>query len=162
MNNYWETNWPAGQGGDFTFRYAVTSGTKLSTGALSRVGWEEMSPIEVNEIMRQDKAEGSANSPRPSQGSFLRIDRPDVVLVTWKRAEDDQGTILRLLETNGDSGTVKIETPILNLRSAWISNAMEKNERPAPVSAHSVEVPVKPFGIVTIRLQGTTATQSPK
>ena len=162
MNNYWETNWPAGQGGDFTFRYAVTSGTKLSTGALSRVGWEEMSPIEANEIVRQDKSEGSANSPRPSQGSFLRIDRPDVVLVTWKRAEDDQGTILRLLETNGDSGTVKIETPILNLRSAWISNAMEKNERPAPVSAHSVEVPVKPFGIVTIRLQGTTATQSPK
>ena len=62
MSNYWETNWPAGQGGDYTFRYAVTSGRNLSAGTLSRLGWEEMSPIEVNEIKSQDKA---INPPRP-------------------------------------------------------------------------------------------------
>ena len=164
MNNYWETNWPAGQGGDFTFRYAVTSGPKLSAGALSRFGWEEMSPIEVNEIMRQDKPASSVSpaKARPSEASFLRIDDPNVVLVTWKRAEDDQGTILRLLEINGASSTVKIETPILNLRSAWICNAVEKNERPITISGHSLQVPVKPFGIVTLRLQGTTAMELPK
>jgi hypothetical protein len=162
MNNYWETNWPAGQGGDFTFRYAVTSGRKLSAGTLSRFGWEEMSPIEADESMRQDRAASSASTPRSSQGSFLRIDHPNVVLVTWKRAEDDQGTILRLVETNGTLGTVRIEAPILNLRSAWICNAMEKNERPVPVSGHSLEIPVKPFEIVTLRLQGTTAVDLPK
>ncbi len=27
MNNYWGTNFPAWQGGDFTFRYAITSDT---------------------------------------------------------------------------------------------------------------------------------------
>ena len=29
MNNYWDTNYAAGQGGDFTFRYVLTSGDHL-------------------------------------------------------------------------------------------------------------------------------------
>ena len=162
MNNYWETNFPAGQGGDYAFRYVVASGRNLSPGTLSRFGWEEMSPIEASEIKPQDKA---VNPPRPldaSEGSFLRIDQPNVVLVTWKVAEDDQGTILRLLETDGRSGTAKIEIPILNLRSAYLCDAMERNQQPIPVSEHGLEIPVKPFGILTVRLQGTTAVELPK
>jgi alpha-mannosidase len=162
MNNYWETNWPAGQGGDYTFRYAVTSGRKLNPGMLSRFGWEEMSPLELNEIKTQDKA---VSSPRPldsSQCSFLRIDQPNVIVVTWKISEDGQGTILRLVETNGSSGMIKVEIPMLNLRSAWICNAMERNDRPAPISGHSLEVPVKPFEIVTLRLEGRPAVELPK
>lgn len=155
MSNYWETNWPAGQGGDFTFRYAVTSGRKLGAGTLSRLGWEEMSPIEVNEIKSQDKA---ISPPRPLdavQCSFLQVDQPNVVLVNWKRAEDDQGTILRFVEVDGQSATVGVQTPILNLENAWVCNAMEKNQQPITVSGHRLEFPVKPFQIVTIRVQGT-------
>ena len=162
MSNYWETNWPAGQGGDFTFRYAVTSGRNLSAGALSRLGWEEMSPIEVNEIKAQDKA---INPPRPldsTESSFLQLDQPNVVLVNWKRAEDDQGTILRLVEVNGQSATVGIEVPILDLQNAWTCNAMEKNQRPLAVSGHHLEFQVKPFEIVTLRIQGTTALKLPE
>jgi hypothetical protein len=157
MSNYWETNWPAGQGGDYTFRYAVTSGQNLSPGALSRLGWEEMSPIEINEIKSQDKA---ITPPRPlaaNESSFLQVDPPNVVLVTWKRAEDEQGTILRFVEVNGESSTVKVEVPIVNLQNAWLCNAMEKNQQPLAVSGHRLEFPIKPFGIVTVRVQGTSA-----
>ncbi len=162
MSNYWETNWPAGQGGDYTFRYAVTSGRNLSAGALSRLGWEEMSPIEVNEIKSQDKA---ISPPRPLdavEGSFLQVDQPNVVLVNWKRAEDDQGTILRFVEVGGQTGTVGIQAPILNLQNAWICNAMEKNLHPLNVSGHRLEFPIKPFEIVTLRVQGTTALRMPE
>ena len=161
MSNYWETNWDAGQGGDYTFRYAFTSGRSLSPGTLSRLGWEEMSKIEVNEIKLQDKA---LNPPRPldsAQSSFLQVDQPNVVLVTWKRAEDDQGTILRFVEVDGQRSTVKVETPILNLQNAWICNAMEKNQQPLNVSGHHLEFSIKPFEIVTIRVQGTTAVKLP-
>jgi hypothetical protein len=157
MSNYWETNWPAGQGGDYTFRYAVTSGQNLSPGALSRLGWEEMSPIETNEITPQDKA---ISPPRPlasAESSFLEVDQPNVVLVTWKRAEDEQGTILRFVEVNGQPSTVKVEVPILDLQSGWICNAMEKNQQPLAVSGHNLQFPVKPFEIVTVRVQGTSA-----
>ena len=157
MSNYWETNWPAGQGGDFTFRYAVTSGKNLSAGALSRLGWEEMSPIEVNEIKPQDKAISPPRPLDPVQGSFLHVDQPNVVLVTWKRAEDDQGTILRFLEVDGKPGTVNVQGPILNLESGWICNAVEENRQPLSVSPHGFSFAVKPFEIVTVRLQGTPA-----
>ena len=72
MNNYWDTNYAAGQGGDFTFRYVLTSGNNLPPAYLSRLGREEMSPLEVDQITSQDKA---INSPRPldsAQGSFLQ------------------------------------------------------------------------------------------
>jgi hypothetical protein len=153
MSNYWETNWPAGQGGDYTFRYALTSGRNLSPGTLSHLGWEEMSPLETNEITPQDKA---ISLPRPlasTESRFLQVDQPNVVLVTWKRAEDERGTILRFVEVNGERSTVKVEIPILNLQSGWICNAMEKNQQPLAVSGHSFQFPVKPFEIVTLRIQ---------
>jgi alpha-mannosidase len=159
MSNYWETNWPARQGGDFTFRYAVTSGRNLSPGTLSRLGWEEMSPIEVNEIKAQDKA---ISPPRPldsAEASFLQIDQPNVVLVTWKRAEDDQGTILRFVETDGRSATVHVQLPILKLKSGWVCNVVERNQQPLAVSERSFNFAVKPYGIVTVRIEGSPAPQ---
>jgi hypothetical protein len=162
MSNYWETNWPAGQGGDYTFRYALTSGRNLSPGALSRTGWEEMSPIEINEIKSQDKA---ITPPRPlaaTESSFLQVDPPNAVLVTWKRAEDEQGTILRFVEVNGEPSTVKVDVPIVNLQNAWLCNAMEKNQQLLAVSGHSFQFPVKPFEIVTVRVQGTSALRLPE
>jgi alpha-mannosidase len=159
--SYMMTNW-SGQGRDYTFRYAVTSGGNLEAGALSRLGWEEMSPIEMDEITAQDKA---ISPPRPldsAQSSFLEVDQPNAVLVTWKRAEDDQGTILRFVEVDGKPGVVNVKVPILNLQSGWICNAMEKNQQPLTVSGHSFQFPVKPFEIVTIRVQGTTALKLPE
>jgi hypothetical protein len=162
MSNYWETNWPAGQGGDYTFRYALTSGRTLSAGTLSRLGWEEMSPLEVNEIKSQDKA---IYLPRPldsAESSFLQVDKRNVVLVTWKRAEDDQGTILRFVEVDGQRGSVGVNVPILHFQGGWICNAMEKNQHPLTVSGHHFEFEIKPYQIVTIRVLGTTDLKLPE
>ncbi|HZO99304.1 MAG TPA: polysaccharide lyase family protein [Terriglobia bacterium] len=161
MSNYWETNWPAGQGGDFTFRYVMTSGATIDPGALSRLGWESMSPLEINEIKTQDKA---ITPPRPldrAQSSFLQVNEPNVVLVTWKRAEDDRGTILRFVEVAGKSSTASISTPLLNIDSAWKCNAVEENKQALSVSTHGLEFPVKAFEIVTIRVQGSPALKLP-
>jgi hypothetical protein len=159
MNNYYFTNYAAGQGGDFTFRYLLTSGTSLEPAYLSRLGWEEMSPLEADQITSQDKA---INSPRPldsAQGSFLRINQPDVVLVTWKMAEDGDGTILRFLETAGQSSTVSIDFPLLNVESALSCNALEQNQQPLTVSPHGFVFSVKPFHIVTVRVKGLSAVR---
>ncbi len=94
------------QGGDFTFRYVFTSGVNLPLGDLSRLGREEMSPLEIDQITPQDKA---INSPRPlaaGQGNFLNGGQPDVGLVTWMNAEDGDGTVLRFLEVAGKPAEV--------------------------------------------------------
>jgi alpha-mannosidase len=155
MNNYWDTNYLAGQGGDFTFRYVLTSGRNLGPDALSRLGWEAVSPLEMNEIRLQDKAFNSPRPLSPASGSFLQVDQPNVVLVTWKWAEDEKGTILRLLEVGGRTNTVHITIPHLNIDSAWGCNAMESNQESLPVSAGGFSLAVKPFQILTVRVVGT-------
>jgi alpha-mannosidase len=154
MNNYWDTNYAAGQGGDFTFRYVLTSGNNLEPAYLSRLGREEMSPLELDQITSQDKA---LNTPRPldsAQGSFLQVNNPDVELVTWKMAEDGDGTILRFLEVAGRDSTVNVQTPLLEVKSAWMNDALERKQGPLAVSSHGFSFSVKPFQIVTVRLQG--------
>ena len=157
MNNYYFTNYAAGQGGDFTFRYVLTSGRNLQPAHLSRLGRGEMSPLEVDQITSQDKA---VNTPRPldaAQASFLKVDQPDVALVTWKAAEDGKGTILRFLEVAGKPAVVNAETVLLNVQSAWMADALERNQAPLTTSPHGFRFPVKPFQIVTVRVEGTSA-----
>ena len=153
MDNYWDTNYAAGQGGDFTFRYVLTSGNNLEPAYLSRLGREEMSPLELDQITSQDKA---LNTPRPldaGQGSFLNVNDPDVVLVTWKMAEDRQGTILRFLEVAGKQSTVDVQTPLFEVKSAWMNDALERKQGPLAVTSHGFRFSVKPFQIVTVRLE---------
>jgi hypothetical protein len=101
-------------------------------------------------------------SPRPldsAQGSFLQVNQPDVVLVTWKMAEDGDGTILRFLETAGQSSTLSVEFPLLNVESALTCNALEQNQQPLSVSPHGFGFSVKPFQIVTVRIKGVAAVR---
>ena len=157
MNNYYFTNYAASQGGDFTFRYVLTSGNNLSPAHLSRVGREEMSPLEVDQITSQDKAVNSARPLSSAQGSFLKVDQPDVALVTWKEAEDGKGTILRFLELGGKGNDVAVETPLLDVKAAWMTDALERNQGPLVSSSHGFRFSVKPFQIVTVRVEGTPA-----
>ena len=159
MNNYWHTNYAAGQGGDFTFRYVTTSGRNLEPGQLSRLGWEEMTPLETNEIIQNDK---EVSPPRPldkGQESFLQVNQPNVVLVNWKTAEDGHGTVLRFLEVAGESNQVEVQIPILKIQAAWMCNAMEENQHPLSTAAHAVTLSVKPFQIVTVRVEGVPVVQ---
>ncbi|HUZ47220.1 MAG TPA: polysaccharide lyase family protein [Terriglobia bacterium] len=156
MNNYYFTNWPAAQGGNFTFRYALTSAQELAPEALSRFARAEMTPLETDEIISNDKA-----IPRPSplpadQGSFMEIDQTNVVLVTWKLAEDGEGTILRFLEVAGQAATVNVRIPLLKAESAWDCNAMEQKRDALPLSGHGFSFSVKPFQIVTVRVTGAS------
>jgi alpha-mannosidase len=152
MNNYWDTNYAAGQGGDFTFRYVLTSGDQLPPARLSRLGWEEMTPAEIDQITPQDKA---LDTPRPldaAQGSFMQVDQPNVILVTWKMAEDGDGTILRFLEVGGEAKQVEVQTPRLDVKSAWSSDALERKQAALETLDHGFRFSVKPFQIVTVRL----------
>jgi alpha-mannosidase len=153
MNNYYFTNYAAGQGGDFNFRYVFTSGKELSPADLSRLGREEMSPLETDQITSQDKAINFARPLDSAQASFLQVREPGVVLETWKTAEDGKGTILRFLEVADKDDTVAVDTPLLEVSSAWMCDALERKQEPLRVLSHGFVFPVKPFQIVTVRLE---------
>ena len=69
LNNYWHTNFPRVQSGEFTFRYVITSGAELDPAHLSRLGRESLTPLEIGELGRNDKV-GTARIAAGQAGEF--------------------------------------------------------------------------------------------
>jgi len=153
MNNYWHTNYRAAQGGHFRFRYVITSATSTDAAALSRMGWEESTPLEQNQVRSQDKA---LDLPRPLNGnkaSFLTIDDPNLLFDTWKAAEDGQGTILRFIDLGGEPRTVTIHTPLLSISKIVATDALERDQKPiVSEDVHTFKIAVRAHQILTVRL----------
>ena len=117
------------------------------------MGWEESTPLEQDQIRSQDKA---LDLPRPLNGneaSFLTIYDPDLLLDTWKPAEDGKGTILRFIDLGGEPRTVTIHTPLLSISKIVATDAVERDQKPiVPEDEHSFKIAVRAHQILTVRL----------
>jgi alpha-mannosidase len=155
MNNYWGTNFPAWQGGDFTFRYAITSDAHFNPQALTRFGLEALAPLE-----RDDVAASEAPSPLPDgEASLLEVASPNVTLLTWKRAEDGDGTILRLQETAGQTSQIQVRSQFLRFDQAWLCDLLEDNQAGIKIEGEDLSFPVKPFQVLTLRVRTEPRTK---
>jgi alpha-mannosidase len=152
MNNYWHTNYRAGQGGDFTFRYTVTSAAQLDGGALSRLGLDEMRPPEVDYVVGQDKV-GNPVRPLPAAGEgFVETSGANAALITWKKAENGDGTVMRLQELDGKPADVALHLTHGSIQSAKLCSGVETNIGDLPVQGGDIHVSLKPFEVVTVRV----------
>jgi alpha-mannosidase len=87
------------------------------------------------------------------KASFVSVDLPNVVIETVKKAEDGNGLIVRMYETQRKRSQVTLTT-VFSLEGAWRTNLLEEDQYPLPVNDFQVKVPVKPYQIVTVRLTG--------
>jgi hypothetical protein len=149
MNNYWGTNFPASQGGDFTFRYAITSDSQFNPQSLTRFGLEALTPLEHDDLAASEDASSLPNR----QASLLEVANPGVTLLTWKRAEDGDGTILRLQDMMGAASEVRIHSQFLTFEQAWLCDLLEENQSEIKTESGDLSVPIKPFQVVTLRLR---------
>jgi alpha-mannosidase len=113
----------------------VTSAPATNAEDLSRMGWEEISPLEADVITSQDKAQvslpanpESAPNLNGAMESLLSIDDPGVLLETWKPAEDGNGTILRFLDFGGTQRTVSVRSPWMHLDHVSKTDALERGQ----------------------------------
>lgn len=153
MNNYWGTNYIAAQGGDFTFRYALTSAAKLDAAAMSRTGWEQTTPLERTLVKSQDKAAPTENPLPASRMSFLETSDPSVLLSAWKGAEAGAGSVLRFIELGG-AGTrsVRVSSPLFGSFSRRTCNAVEDCGDAGAAGAGSFNFETAPRQILTFKL----------
>jgi alpha-mannosidase len=149
MNNYWGTNFPAWQGGDFTFRYAITSDSQFNPQSLTRFGWGALTPLERDGLAASEDVSSLPNQ----EASLLQIANPGVTLLTWKRAEDDDGTILRLQDTMGEASEVRIHSQYLTFEHAWLCDLLEENQSELKTEESDLSVPITPFQVLTLRLR---------
>lgn len=174
MNNYWNTNYRGGQGGHFSFHYAITSAATTDASNLSRLGWEEITPLETDVVTSQDKALAPTAQDQPhdaaqpaatpvvthsslnldgKQDSFLEVSDPNVLLETWKPAEDGNGTILRFLDFGGTERSVTVRTKYLRLEHVWQTDAVERGQTAVPLAGENeFHFTVHPHEIVTLRV----------
>ena len=88
----------------------------------------------------------------PAEHSFASVGPENVVLTAVKKAEDANGLIFRAYEWAGKDSTAEFHVPP-GATAATVTNMMETPEgSPLAVTGDTVKVPIKPYEILTIRV----------
>jgi alpha-mannosidase len=75
-----------------------------------------------------------------------------VAIETVKQAEDGQGLIVRLYESQRRRGPFVLTTGF-PLRAAWRTNLLEENGERLETEGHSLRHHIRPYQILTLRLE---------
>lgn len=87
------------------------------------------------------------------RADLVSLDAANAVITTIKKAEDDDGIIVRIVETAGNGGDVALQlrTPV----KSWLF--VDLLERPisegVAAQTETIRVTLKPFGVASIKLQ---------
>jgi len=109
-------------------------------------GWREAGVVAEARRFNQPLlwARGAAE-PR----SFAAVDDPNLVIDTIKRAEDSSALVVRLYEAHGARGTARLRLGF-PVREAVFANLLEDPADPAHVDGAEIEVPYRPYEIITL------------
>lgn len=95
LNNYWTTNFKAGQEGELKWSYYLTSVKNSSNANASRFAWSSRVPM-ITRVFPPGK--GKDHSP---EKSFLNLNPENLLLIVAKQVENGQGVLLQIRETEG-------------------------------------------------------------
>ena len=137
--NNCRTNFPVTQGGDAIYRFSLTSGSASTLDADDFAG---------NCVCPPRLLQGHCNPMR------LTVTPKSIVPVCFKRAEDGDGYVLRLRETQGVATTAAVSVQRMTVSEAYACSLTE--EKKAPVSLH--DIALEPFETRTIRLCDLSVT----
>ncbi len=136
---------PEADQGEHRFAYSLlphTGGWDVSTMAAA---------YGLNDALIVWEGGHSASDPQPIASGLITADHTNIVIETIKRAEDGNGIIVRLYESQRRRGNVKLTTSF-GLKSASRTNLLEDDQEAVAVDGNSIDLYIKPYEIVTLRL----------
>ncbi len=147
MYNNFRTNFINVHPGETLFRFAFSARRgDWRDGSARCFGWgASNAPLAV-------WMQGPRAGTLPAATSFCQISASNVMLLTFKRAEDGDGYILRLIECAGQATTARVTLSALPILHAYTANLVEENQHVLPSTRRTVDVPIHPFAIVTVRV----------
>jgi len=149
MSSNFRTNFQPVQQSEILFRYSLTAHEgDWKKGDCVRFGWAVANQLIVDDV--HGKRDGSLARDTMS---FCSVDKLNVLLTTLKRAEDGNGIIIRLIETQGKATTASVTLPHIAVAEAMVTNLVEENRGRAVFTEHEIQVDLKAFGIITIRIK---------
>lgn len=120
----------------------------------ARFGWAFGNPFETHYFSN------TSTSAFPDSGlSFFKIEPSNVFLVNVKRAEKNDGLILRLLEWEGRPTLARISSDYFDWHAASRTNAVEQDQQTLGTSAAGVQIQVGAHEMATVRAN-LSATRS--
>jgi alpha-mannosidase len=90
--------------------------------------------------------------PKEDFSLFGNIEE-NVIIEAIKRAEESNDIIVRLYEAYGKRGIVKLDLKKLGATQAWLCNLLEEKETELSIEEEMISFHVKPYEIITIRIQ---------
>jgi alpha-mannosidase len=147
INSNFRTNFQTTQLGDILFRYSITShkGSWIE-GRPRDFGWAAGNPLVPVPV------DGKSKGNLPESLSFCQVDKPNVLLLAMKQAEDGEGIIIRLNETEGRDTEVIVTLPKISIGKVYETNIVEVNDKLLDVQGQTIKVSIKAFGVKTIRI----------
>jgi len=109
MNNYWYTNFRAYQEGKINFRYFITSARKISNSFA-----EDFSTCLLMPFLYQLRKD------------YIRIDRKNLYLISFKKSKDKKGFILRIKEGEGKKVSFHLGFPRFKKVRVFLSSLVEE------------------------------------
>jgi len=149
MSSNFRTNFQPVQQSEILFHYSLTTHEgNWQQGECTHFGWSVANQLIVDDV--QGKKEGHL---APDTMSLCSVDKPNVLLTTLKQAEDRDGVIIRLIETQGKETTASVTLPHVTVAEATITNMVEENKDRAVFSEHEIQVNLRAFGITSVRIK---------
>ncbi|MBN1488433.1 MAG: hypothetical protein JXA69_00825 [Phycisphaerae bacterium] len=148
MNNYWLTNYKAGQDGPFTFRYSLTSDRAIAPEAAGRFGESAVAPMRALRLGGKRQA-----SDLPPTGGYCVVEPANVQLTTVKPADDGKGLIVRVREIAGQPTTATIDVNFAHIAKAAQCDLVERVQKAVPLNSGKVSIQLGANAMATIRLE---------
>jgi len=137
MNNYWETNYKAGQEGPTTFRYSIRPHGRFDSAEASRFGTERSQPLIVVPVEREAAI----------QHSIFSVEPAGVIVTAFKPSEDRKAWIVRLFNAGGRPERATLAWAKPAPETVWLSNLAEEQ-----VSGVTGAIDIAAYEIVTLRI----------
>jgi len=137
MNNYWETNYKAGQEGPTTFRYSIMPHRRFDSGKASKFAIEQSQPLIVVPVDKET----------PSRNSVLTVDSSNVILTAFKPSEDGKALVVRLFNTADRPEKANLIWTKPAPKTVWLSNLAEEQ-----VAKITGSVEMEAYEFLTLRV----------
>lgn len=137
MNNYWETNYKAGQEGPTTFRYSIAPHQAFDSGRVARFG------IECSQSLIIVPVDKNA----PLRSSVCSVEPSNVIVTSFKPSIDGKAQIMRLFNASEQTEKVNLKWKKPESKTVWRSNLAEEK---GPRVVGPVEMTA--YEIVTLRV----------
>ena len=139
---------PMADFGEHDFKYSLYPHSGSWNEETQREAYLLNDPI----IVYQRKDERRNKSLISNLQSLVSVSSPNAIIETIKRAEDGDGIIVRLYESQRKRGPVQCQFGRA-VESAWTTNLLEDNESALSVDQDSVQLNLRPYQIVTLRVK---------